>query len=141
MVSLIHENVSKISAVLLAFAALMMIMAISLINNTVRLMVYSKRFLIHTMQLVGATNSFVRRPFISTSIIQGLTGGLIANLLLSAIIYISARELDGVISFSNIYVITLLFAGVFAVGIIITLLSTTVSVNRYLNVRTADLYV
>lgn len=141
MVSLIHENVSKISAVLLAFAALMMIMAISLINNTVRLMVYSKRFLIHTMQLVGATNSFVRKPFISTSIIQGLTGGLIANLLLSAIIYISARELDGVISFSNIYVISLLFAGVFAVGIIITLLSTTVSVNRYLNVRTADLYV
>ncbi|MBP5418208.1 MAG: permease-like cell division protein FtsX [Bacteroidales bacterium] len=141
MVSLIHENVSKISAVLLAFAALMMIMAISLINNTVRLMVYSKRFLIHTMQLVGATNSFVRKPFISTSIIQGLTGGLIANMLLSAIIYISARELDGVISFSNIYVISMLFAGVFIVGVIITLLSTTVSVNRYLNVRTADLYV
>ena len=141
MVSLIHENVSKISVVLLAFAGLMMLMAISLINNTVRLMVYSKRFLIHTMQLVGATNSFVRRPFLSTSVIQGLTGGLIANMILAAIIYISARELNGVISFANIYVISILFAGVFAVGVIITLASTTISVNRYLNVRTADLYV
>lgn len=141
MVNLIHENVNKISLVLLAFSVLMLIVAITLINNTVRLMVYSKRFLIRTMQLVGATNAFIRRPFVGSSILQGIAGALIANLLLAAIIYLSARELSGVIGFENIYVVVVLFAIVFAIGIIITLISTTASVNRYLNVRTADLYV
>lgn len=141
MVNLIHENVNKISLVLLAFSVLMLIVAITLINNTVRLMVYSKRFLIRTMQLVGATNAFIRRPFVGSSILQGIAGALIANLLLAAIIYLSARELSGVIGFENIYVVVVLFAIVFAIGIVITLISTTASVNRYLNVRTADLYV
>lgn len=141
MVNLIHENVNKISLVLLAFSALMLIVATTLINNTVRLMVYSKRFLIRTMQLVGATNAFIRRPFVGSSIVQGLAGALIANLLLAATIYLSAREMQGVIGFDNIYVVVVLFMIVFVVGIIITLISTTASVNRYLNVRTADLYV
>lgn len=141
MVYLIHENVKKISLVLLALSALMLLVAITLINNTVRLMVYSKRFIIRTMQLVGATNGFIRRPFIGSSIIQGIIGALIANALIAGVIYVSARELSGVVSFSNIYVVIFLFAMVFAVGIMLTLISTTVSVNRYLNVRTADLYI
>lgn len=141
MVYLIHENVKKISLVLLALSALMLLVAITLINNTVRLMVYSKRFIIRTMQLVGATNGFIRRPFIGSSIIQGIIGALIANALIAGIIYVSARELSGVVSFSNIYVVIFLFAMVFLVGIMLTLISTTVSVNRYLNVRTADLYI
>lgn len=141
IVYLIHENVNKISLVLLAIAVLMLLVAVTLINNTVRLMVYSKRFIIRTMQLVGATNSFIRRPFIGSSIVQGILGALIANLLIAGIIYISARELSGVISFDNIFVVILLFAIVFIIGIILTLVSTTISVNKYLNVRTADLYV
>lgn len=141
MVNLIHENVRIISLVLLAFSLLMLLVAITLINNTVRLMVYSKRFLIRTMQLVGATNSFIRRPFIGQSVAQGVIGGLVANLLLAGIIYLSARELSGVIGFDNIMVVVTLFVIVFAIGIIITLLSTLVAVNRYLSVRAADLYV
>lgn len=141
MVNLIHENVRTISLVLLAFSFLMLLVAITLINNTVRLMVYSKRFLIRTMQLVGATNSFIRRPFIGQSVAQGVIGGLVANLLLAGIIYLSARELSGVIGFDNIMVVVTLFVIVFAIGIIITLLSTLVAVNRYLSVRAADLYV
>lgn len=141
MVNLIHENVNTISLVLLTFSALMLIVAITLINNTVRLMVYSKRFLIRTMQLVGATNGFIRRPFIGQSVAQGVFGGLIANMLLAGIIYISARELSGVISFDNTMTVVVLFAMVFVVGVLITLISTLISVNRYLNVRTADLYV
>lgn len=141
MVYLIHENVNRISLVLFALSALMLIVAVTLINNTVRLMVYSKRFIIRTMQLVGATNAFIRRPFLGSSIIQGIIGALIANVLLAGIIYVSARELSGVISFDNIYVVILLFAIVFIIGILLTLISTIVSVNRYLNVRTADLYV
>jgi len=141
MVNLVHENVNTISLVLLTFSALMLIVAITLINNTVRLMVYSKRFLIRTMQLVGATNSFIRRPFVGQSVAQGIFGGLIANLLLAGIIYVSARELSGVISFDNTMTVIVLFAMVFIIGVLITLISTLISVNRYLNVRTADLYV
>jgi cell division transport system permease protein len=119
----------------------MLLVSVTLINNTVRLMVYSKRFLIRTMQLVGATNNFIRRPFVGSSLMQGIIGGLIANVLIASVIYLLAHELSGVISFDNIYVVIILFACVFAVGILMTLISTLVSVNRYLNVRTADLYV
>lgn len=141
MVALINENVRTISLTLLAFSILLLVVAVTLINNTVRLMVYSRRFLIRTMQLVGATNGFVRRPFITQSVMQGLIGGVIANLLLSAVIYLSARELSGVISFDNIAVVGVLFAAVLIIGILITFISTVRSVNRYLTVRTADLYV
>lgn len=141
MVKLIQENVHTISLVLLAFSAVMLLVAVTLINNTVRLMVYSKRFLIRTMQLVGATHGFIRRPFVGSSVAQGLIGGLVANLLLAGVIYLSAKELSGVISFDNIMVVVVLFAIVFVIGVLLTLISTLVAVNRYLNVRTADLYV
>ncbi|MDO4462680.1 MAG: permease-like cell division protein FtsX [Bacteroidia bacterium] len=141
IVNLIHENVSKISIVLLSFTILMAMVALSLINNTVRLMVYAKRFLIRTMQLVGATNSFIRKPFIWQSVLQGIIGALVANVLLAGVIYLSARELDGVIGYENIETVLILFLLVFATGVILTLVSTIGAVNRYLNVRTADLYV
>ena len=141
VVNLIHDNIRKISIVLLCFSALMLLVAVTLINNTVRLMVYSKRFLIRTMQLVGATRSFIRRPFVASSILQGVIGGLLANILLAGVILVTSRELPGVITFSNVYVVATLFIAVFAIGIFMTLLSTLVSVNKYLSVRTADLYV
>lgn len=141
VVNLIHENVRKISLVLLAFSLLMLLVAITLINNTVRLMVYSKRFLIRTMQLVGATRGFIRRPFIGSAVIQGLIGGLLANILLAVIVFFTARELPGVVGFANAASLAVLFAIVFLVGVLITLVSTTRAVNRYLNLRTADLYV
>ncbi len=141
IVNLIHENVSKISLVLLGFTILMALVALSLINNTVRLMVYAKRFLIRTMQLVGATNSFIRRPFIWQSVLQGLIGALVANLLLAGVIYLSAQELDGAIGYDSIETVVVLFVLVFATGVLLTLVSTIWAVNRYLNVRTADLYV
>lgn len=141
VVNLIHENVRKISLVLLGFSILMLLVAITLINNTVRLMVYSKRFLIRTMQLVGATRGFIRRPFVASAVIQGLVGGLVANAMLAVVIFISARELPGVVGFTNVYSVATLFAIVFLVGVLLTLVSTTRSVNKYLNLRTADLYV
>lgn len=141
MVNLIHNNIQRISIVLLCFSAMMLLVALTLINNTVRLMVYSKRFLIRTMQLVGATRSFIRRPFVGSSIAQGIVGGIIANALLAGVIFFSARELPDVISFSNTFVVVTLFGLVFIVGILMTMMSTIWSVNKYLSVRTADLYV
>lgn len=141
VVNLIHENIRKISLVLLGFSLLMLLVAVTLINNTVRLMVYSKRFLIRTMQLVGATRSFIRRPFLLNSLLQGLIGGLVANGLLTAVIMTVSRSMPGVIGFDNTVSVAVLFGLVFLVGMLITLCSTASSVNKYLSLRTADLYV
>ena len=141
VVNLIHENIRKISLVLLGFSLLMLLVAVTLINNTVRLMVYSKRFLIRTMQLVGATRSFIRRPFLLNSLLQGLIGGLVANGLLTAVIMTVSRSMPGVIGFDNTVSVAVLFGLVFLEGMLITLCSTASSVNKYLSLRTADLYV
>lgn len=141
VVNLIHENIRKISLVLLGFSLLMLLVAVTLINNTVRLMVYSKRFLIRTMQLVGATRSFIRRPFLLNSLLQGLIGCLVANGLLTAVIMTVSRSMPGVIGFDNTVSVAVLFGLVFLVGMLITLCSTASSVNKYLSLRTADLYV
>lgn len=141
IVHLIHENVRRISLVLFAFASLLMLIAIALINNTVRLMVYAKRFVIRTMQLVGATRSFIRKPLLIQSVMQGLAGGFIANILLSGIIYLSTRELSGVVDFQNIPLVVMLFLMVFLIGILITWLSTFFAVRKYLNLKTEDLYI
>ena len=126
---------------LLGFSAVMLLVAITLINNTVRLMVYSKRFLIRTMQLVGATRGFIRRPFIAQGVAQGLIGGLLANALLACVIFLAAKELPGVIGFNDVTSVAALFIAVFAIGVLMTIISTASSVNKYLSLRTADLYV
>ena len=141
VVNLIHDNIRKISLVLLCFSAVMLLVAVTLINNTVRLMVYSKRFLIRTMQLVGATRGFIRRPFLLSSVAQGLVGGLVANAMLAVVIFLAARELPGVINFGDVYSVSALFGTVFAIGVLMTIASTARSVNKYLGLRTADLYV
>lgn len=141
VVNLIHDNIRRISLVLLCFSAVMLLVAITLINNTVRLMVYSKRFLIRTMQLVGATRSFIRRPFLAQGVAQGLIGGLLANAMLAGVIFLAAKELPGVIGFNDVTSVAALFVAVFAIGVLMTIASTASSVNKYLSLRTADLYV
>ncbi len=136
----INENVNKISFILGLFSVLLLVIAIALINNTIRLSVYSKRFLIRTMQLVGATRNFIRRPFLFRSLIQGLGGATIAIILLSSVIYALSNELDGVIGFSNVVIIGILFSFVILVGLFLTLLSTFFAVNKYLRLRTDELY-
>nr|WP_321453947.1 permease-like cell division protein FtsX [uncultured Carboxylicivirga sp.] len=140
LIHLVHKNVNKISLVLLIFAVLLLLIAVALINNTIRLSVYSKRFLIRTMQLVGATKGFIRQPFLVTSILHGFTGAVLAIVLLSGLIYATNHELAGVIGFQNMDLIMILFGIVIVCGVMITLLSTYFAVNKYLNLRTDDLY-
>lgn len=140
LIHLVHQNVNRISLVLLVFAVLLLLIAVALINNTIRLSVYSKRFLIRTMQLVGATKGFIRQPFLMTSILHGFVGAALAIVLLSGLIYVSSNELAGVIGFQNMDLILVLFGIVIACGVLITLLSTFFAVNKYLNLRTDDLY-
>ncbi len=136
----INDNVRRISIILAIFSGLLLLIAMALINNTIRLSVYSRRFLIRTMQLVGATRGYIRRPFFFKSILHGLAGATIAILLLSTVIYGLSNELDGVIGFSNIMMIGVLFAFVVLVGIVLTLFSTFFAVNKYLRLRTDELY-
>jgi len=140
LLNAIHENVKKITMVLAVFSLLLLLIAIALINNTIRLSVYSRRFIINTMQLVGATRGFIRKPFLLKSILHGLASATVAIVLLSIFIYGLSNEMIGVIGFSNIYLIAILFLIVIAIGILITFISTFFAVNKYLRLKTDQLY-
>jgi cell division transport system permease protein len=140
LMSIINQNIRKISYVIGSFSLLLLLIAIALINNTIRISIYAKRFIIRTMQLVGATHGYIRRPFLKSSLLCGLIGAFIAIILLSGLIYFSSREVKGFISFEAYDLISFLFAGVIATGIIISTISTFFAVNKYLNINTDKLY-
>ncbi len=140
LIEKVNENVNKISLVLLAFSILLLLIAIALINNTIRLSIYAKRFLINTMQLVGATKGFIRQPFIGISVFQGFIGAVIANGMLAGLIYLLNNELGGFIGFDNIELIGILFVLVILVGIVLSFISTFFAVNKYLRLKTDQLY-
>jgi cell division transport system permease protein len=137
---LINENVKKISLFILIISLFLFIIALTIINNTIRLSVYSKRFLIRTMQLVGATKSFIRRPFLVRSVFHGLFAGLIAMTLLLGLLYLVEKEFFLLFTFQDINMLFLLGAAIILTGIIINLISTFFSVNRYLGISEDKLY-
>ncbi|MDR0619731.1 MAG: permease-like cell division protein FtsX [Bacteroidales bacterium] len=138
LISLVNENVKKISLYLMIFCMLTLLITILLINNTTRLLIYSKRFNIHTMQLVGARPSFIRKPFIYTGIKQGITGAVIAILLLSAGLFYISTEVPAIVSFDDIYMLSAVFLFLIFIGIFFTTLSTYFSVTRYTKMRSSD---
>lgn len=140
LVHLVNQNIKKISFVLLGFSVLLLIISIALINNTIRLSVYSKRFLIKSMQLVGATQFFIRRPFVISGIIHGLIAALIAIILLLGILYFSQKEIPEMVNLQEIDLFLSLFGFVTLLGIIISWLSTYLAVRKYLRIKTDDLY-
>lgn len=136
----VNENIKRITLVLGLFSGLLLFISVALINNTIRLSVYARRFLIRTMQLVGATRGFIRKPFLLKSILHGLAGATIAIVLLSLLIYGLGKELDGVIGFSDVILIGILFILVTVIGILLTVVSTFFAVNKYLRLKTDQLY-
>lgn len=140
LINLINENIKRLGLIILLFSILLLFISIALINNTIRLTIYSKRFLINTMQLVGATRRFIRAPFIGRSVVHGIVGAIIAVSLLSVLIYFVQRELTGLLLFQEIDIIAILFLSVMMLGIFIALVSTYVAVNKYLRIKTDDLY-
>lgn len=140
LINEINENVRKISIIIFSFTVLLLLIALTLINNTIRLSVYSKRFLIHTMQLVGATRGFIRLPFIYKGIYYGILSSFIAILLLLGTIYIVQNQMKDIIDFVEPNTLMVLFAGVIITGILIGSISTLFAVNKYLNVNTDALY-
>ena len=140
LVQAINKNLKRISLVLLGFSALLLLIAVALINNTIRLSVYSKRFLIRSMQLVGATQSFIRRPFVFKGIFQGIYGAFIAIILILVLIYFSIKELPELIELQDINLFIILFSLIILCGILISWLSTYFAIRKYLHMKTDDLY-
>ena len=137
---LINENVRKISLFLLVLSSFLFLIALTIINNTIRLSIYSKRFLIRTMQLVGATRSFIRKPFIVQSAFHGFLAALIAMTLLLALLYLIEKEFFMMFAFESTELLILLGAAIIIVGVCINIMSTYFSVNRYLSISEDKLY-
>jgi len=137
---LINENVRKISLFLLVISIFLFLIALTIINNTIRLSIYSRRFLIRTMQLVGATRAFIRRPFILQSAFHGLLAALIAMSLLMGLVYLIEKEFFMMVTVESTYLLLLLAASLIATGVLINIISTFFSVNRYLSISEDKLY-
>jgi cell division transport system permease protein len=140
LVSLVNENIRKISLIILVFSSLLLLVAITLINSTIRLAVYSKRFIINTMQLVGATRGFIRRPFLYRSAGNGILAALLAMGFLAGVLYAAQKEFRDIISFQDIEIIAILFLGVLLFGIVINWISTFFAVSKYLRMKVDKLY-
>jgi cell division transport system permease protein len=137
---LINENVRKISIFLLIISSFLFLIAVTIINNTIRLAIYSKRFLIRTMQLVGATRAFIRKPFLIRSIYHGVLAALTAMLLLMGLLYLVEKEFLMLFSFESTKLLAVLGVLLIIAGILINLVSTYLSVNRYLGISEDKLY-
>ncbi|MES2628570.1 MAG: ABC transporter permease [Bacteroidota bacterium] len=140
LISKISENTRIIAIVMLGFSALLLLISIALINNTIRLAIYSKRFLIKTMQLVGATPSFVRRPFLIRGTLQGLYAAFIAMALICALIYGISQQLPDVFRVQDTVLYAEVFGGVALMGIIIAWISTFMAVRKYVRLRSDEVY-
>lgn len=140
LLTVINENMNKISLFLLLLTLLLLVISLTIINNTIRLSIYSKRFTIRTMQLVGATRSFIRKPFIKRGIINGIIASLLAILLLVAVLYFVEREFLFFFSFRNNLLLIALGLTLAAIGIVINISSTYFSVNKYLSIPDNKLY-
>ena len=136
----VNRNLQKISAFLIGLAVMLSLISFSLINNTIRLTIYSKRFLIHTMKLVGASWGFIRRPFITRNLWIGILSGAVANAILTASAYTAVKyepELLAIVSPESIMIVAV---SVMIFGIIITTLCAYISINKYLRIKISELY-
>jgi cell division transport system permease protein len=140
MVNLVNENLRKISIVILAFSSLLFLISIALFNNTIRLLVYSKRFIIKTMQLVGATRQYIRRPFIARGLLNGLFGSALASALLLTVIYLARRQMPDILQFTDATTIAALIGLIFVAGMILSGITTILAVNKYLGLERDRLY-
>jgi len=140
LVHLVNENVRNLSLIILVFSAFLFVISIALFNNTIRLLFYSKRFIIKTMQLVGATRSFIRKPFIFSGVLYGIIGSVVATIMLFIVIFFAQREMPDIIGFTDYKILGLLLLVIFSIGILLSWLSTLLAVNKYLRIDPDRLY-
>jgi cell division transport system permease protein len=140
LIEFLTKNIQKISLWILIISALFGLISILLINSSLRLSVYSKRFNIKTMQMVGATKGFIRKPFIIQGIKLGMIGSFIALLGLATVIYYTNKHIPTLQLLNDYVVLSELFGGVLLLAFLITWLSTYLATQRFLNLQTDELY-
>ena len=140
LIDLINQNLRKIAIVLIILSVLLLVIAIALIRNTIRLSIYAKRFLVRSMQLVGATESFIRRPFLRQGVSQGFFGGLLADLLLAGILFGASKRIPDLILIQDMRVIVAVFIGLIVLGVVLAWLSTRAALDRFLKANLDKLY-
>ncbi|WP_417866780.1 cell division protein FtsX [Xanthomarina gelatinilytica] len=140
LVTLMNNNVKKISFWVLVISGIFTVIAVLLINSSIRLSVYSKRFTIKTMQMVGATKQFIRRPFVWKSVRLGIIGALVALLGVGVVLHYLNKTFPELNLLQNPVLLGALFAGIFLLGIVITWISTFIATQRFLNLKTDQLY-
>lgn len=140
LVGLLSDNVKKISFWILVASTIFTFIAVLLINSSIRLSIYSKRFIIKTMQMVGATKIFIRRPFLWTNIKLGMLGAVIALLALGGVLIYLQNNFTEFDILQDSTQLVILFVGVFVLGVLISLISTYFATQRFLNLRTDELY-
>lgn len=140
LIELLSKNINRLSFWMLVFSALFTLIAVVLINSSIRLSVYSKRFTIKTMQMVGATKRFIRIPFILQSVKLGIIGALVSIVGLVAFISYLNKNIPELELFTDINLLVFVFAGIIGLGILITWLSTFFATQRFLNLRSDELY-
>ena len=140
LIDMVNQNIRGIGLVILAFATILLIIGVALINNTIRLAIYSQRFLIKSMQLVGATQNFIRKPFLTYGILHGLFAGLIAVILLLLTLYLAQQQVPEMIILRNWFEFGIVFLAVIGIGILISGLSTYFAVSKFLRLKIYELY-
>ncbi|MDX9750190.1 MAG: permease-like cell division protein FtsX [Flavobacteriales bacterium] len=136
----IETNMGRLTWIVLGFTVLLLIIAVALIDNTIRLATHGRRFLIRTMHLVGATKWFIRRPFMGQSFRQGITAAVLAMGLLAGALHLARRYMPDMLAFTDMPTLALVFAGVLLLGVIIAVVSTWFAVGRYLRMSSEDMH-
>ena len=140
LVNVINQNVRRIGLALMIASLVLLIIAIILIRNTIRLSIYSKRFLVRSMQLVGATPAYIRRPFIRSGILQGFFGGLLADAFLALLLYGLDQRLPELTFVQDYRIIIGIFVGIIVLGMLLGGFSTRLALRKYLHADVDQLY-
>jgi len=140
MMQMVNNNIRQIGFVLTVLILLLMLISFTLINNTIRLLIYSKRFLIYTMRLVGATPAFIRKPFIRYNITSGFFAGILAIIMLTGALYYVQLELLGLEQIIRWEGLLMIYAVVLALGVLLSVGAAYLAVNRYLRMERGKMF-
>lgn len=140
LIDQVNSNIRKVSIVILSFSLILLIISVILINNTIKLSIYARRFLIRSMQLVGATETFIRLPFLKRSILHGIIAALAAILLLIGTLYLARERMPEIAALQDVKQFSIFFAGILLLGVLLSALSTLVAVNKFLRMKIDNLY-
>jgi cell division transport system permease protein len=140
LVASINHNTAKLGTVLVVFSTILLVVVSVLINSTIKLAIYSQRFLVRSMQLVGATAAFIRRPFLTRALLIGLIAGTTADILMVLLLYISNKQIEALVKLQEPLQVFMLLGFILVLGVLISFISTYRAINKYLDMSLDDLY-